>query len=145
MKKLLVLFFVLSVILIPTAAMAGNLGVGVWGNWPVLRYNFPQGISGSLGLAYTSTGGTTTLPILVKVDYNLRQFGKVQEAVGVYYTTNGAATVTTTIGLTWGAEAALADNLTIGPDLVVVNSSTTAGVSTTRVLPSVSIKAALYL
>ena len=151
MKKLLVL---ISVLLIASSAAmaAGNLAVGTALGYPTLKYNFTEDFSGQVGAMYASATGATSTALLAKVDYNLAKLGEVQPAIGLYYTSDGAAAATTVIGVTYSVSTMVQSNLSIGVDFTLLSSSSGA-VSATGILGAgavgastgATVSAALYL
>ena len=140
MKKLVLLAFAL--ILATAPAMA--LSIGSWGTSPVLGFDLGN-IDISVGIDHVSSGGTATYPMLLKADLGLQKIGDADTCVGIYYTTNGASSATTVIGLTWGMSANVVSNLSVGADIVIATSTSTGGTSTSDILGSAVVKTSLAL
>jgi hypothetical protein len=164
MKKLLIMLFIVSIatsmsmaaiknltLTEPSTstsapvATTGNLAIGTSLGYPTLKYNFNSDFSGAVGLSYSSTGGTAQTAILVKADYNLAKMGQAQPSIGAFYTTDGAATATTSFGLIYGVSTMVLPNLSLGADAIVLTQATRAGVNATGILSGVVLSAALYL
>ncbi|OGC03597.1 hypothetical protein A3H38_05360 [candidate division WOR-1 bacterium RIFCSPLOWO2_02_FULL_46_20] len=142
MKKIILLAF--AVMLATTPVLAGiNIGSSI--GFATLNLGLNDNITVILGANYISTAGVSMTGLLGKVNYNLAKAGEVQPNVGLYYTTNGAAAATTTIGLTWGVLTPLTSSLSIGADFVLASSTSAAGVSTTSILPAVAVAATYSL
>jgi hypothetical protein len=125
MKKIALML--VAVVLVTSGAFAAGLSVGTALGFPTLQYSLNKDLTGQLGAMYASGGGASSTAILVKVDYKLEKVGEAQPNVGVFYATNGATTATTSFGITYGIGAMVAPNLSLGADIVLVNSVTTGG------------------
>ncbi|MFA6548633.1 MAG: hypothetical protein WCT39_01700 [Candidatus Margulisiibacteriota bacterium] len=121
----------------------GTLSIGSWANWAVLGYKFTNEISGGFGTWFTNTAGTS-YGLLLKADYNLARMGAVQPSVGLSYNTSSTG-ASGTVGLNYGLNTMIQNNLSVGFDIFVATLTSAAGTSTTTVLPGAVIKAALYL
>ncbi|MBU0501902.1 MAG: hypothetical protein ABIH69_03515 [bacterium] len=144
MKK--VLFTLLIAVFALTAAShAGSLSVGTWGGIATLGYDINDTVSGSVGSFFTNST-TSTYGLLLKADYDLAKLGEVQTEIGMFYYTTSAG-AWGQLGLTYGVETMVQDNLSLGADFIVVDSTSYASGATslTRVLPAVAITAALFI
>jgi hypothetical protein len=121
----------------------GTISIGSWANWAVLGYKFTNDISGGFGTWFTNTAGTS-YGLLLKADYNLAKMGAVQPSVGLSYNTSSTG-ASGTVGLNYGLNTMIQNNLSVGFDIFVATLTSAAGTSTTTVLPGAVIKAALYL
>ncbi len=76
MKKLSLVFGVLFLIVFATQVFAaGELGLGVIGDDPVLRYIFTDKFKGDLGITIGSELGKSTFGILVRGDIEIAKAG----------------------------------------------------------------------
>lgn len=157
MKKILLLVLV---ILISTACIAqaatkvavpvkassaeSKLAITSWGGLGGLSYDFNDQISAMVGANYTSTAGTGVFGVIVKADYNLFKVGKIQNNMGLYYTTLSSG-ATGTLGLTYGVETMVQPNLLLGMDFILVSQNTTGGFSTTSILPATALMLSFYI
>ena len=144
MKKVL-LTVLIVVFALTVASYAGNLSIGTWGGAATLGYDFTDAVSVSVG-SYYAHATTTTYGLLLKADYDLAKLDDVQTEIGFYYLTTSAGSAGQ-IGLTYGIETMIKDNLSLGADFILADSTSysSGATSLTRVLPVVAITAALYI
>ena len=132
MKKLVLFFIGVALVLSASSVNALQLSVGDWAGFPTLGFHFNDKFTGYLGYSYI--GSTKISYGLAKVDMNLAKIMDAQTKGGVYYSmtspNNGS-----TLGLTWGASVMVLPNVSVGADIDLVSQSTTAGgTSTTNFL-----------
>jgi len=124
----------------------GKMAVGCWGPFAALKYHFTENFTGTLGGNYSTWAGGSSTSLLGKFDYNLAPADRVQPSVGGYInTTSVAGASTTTFGLTWGVATMVQSNLALGADIIIFNSTSAGGGSTTGILPGAVITAGFYL
>ena len=147
MKKIALLLSLITILgTASLAAMPGNLAVGATLGFASLKYQFTSDVTGSLGLNnFSGSLFNSATGILVKVDYNLAKAGQVQPNLGLFYTTNGAAAATTSLGITYGITTMVQPNLSLGADIVLLATSSLGGNSGTSLLSTVALSAAYYL
>jgi len=144
MKKVLLSLLIVAFML-TAASYAGGLSIGTWGGYSTLGYDINDKVSGTIGSYYTNST-TSTYGLLLKADYDLAKLGEVQTEIGMFYFTTSAGTAGQ-MGLTYGVETMVKDNLSLGADFIVVDSTSYASGATslTRVFPAVAITAALFI
>ena len=145
MKKLVLIFVAALLILSPSVLAAGKVAVGTQIGYLTAKYQFTDDLSGSAGLNNFSGGGVSQTGLLAKVDYNLPKLGEVQPCMGLYYTTDGAATALTNVGLTYGISTMVTDNLSVGADLILLRSMSIPGTTVTGILPGAALNIGLYV
>ena len=128
-----------TIILAPTCASA--LSIGYWDAWPTIGQQFNDKVTGYLGYCYY--GQTSRSYLLAKVDYNLMKLGDVQTKVGGFYIASSPS-VRTDLGLTWGASIMATKNLSVGFDIILLDSESFSGSSYTDILPYSTITANIY-
>ncbi|HVN66961.1 MAG TPA: hypothetical protein VMT55_01195, partial [Candidatus Sulfotelmatobacter sp.] len=113
-------------------AWAGKMAVGSIGGVPSFIYHFNKDVMGAIGGTYfTATGGSQTT-IQGKADYVLSTMGSVQTLIGGYLNTVSApGGNSTTFGGTWGLRTLVQQNLSLGLDIIVLNSTSAGGASVT--------------
>ena len=126
-------------------AWTGKMAVGAIGAVPSFIYHFNKDLMGAVGVSYVSATGGTSTTIQGKLDYVLSTMGNVQTLVGGYVNTNSApGGTTTTFGGTWGVRTLVQQNLSLGLDIIVLNTTSAGGASVTGILPGTFVNIGYY-
>jgi hypothetical protein len=126
-------------------AWAGKMAVGSIGGTPSFIYHFNKDVMGAVGFGYATAGGASSTTIQGKLDYVLSTMGSVQTLIGGYVSTTSAGGATsTTFGGTWGVRTLVQQNLSLGMDIIVLDSTSAGGTSTTRILPGTFVNIGYY-
>jgi hypothetical protein len=149
MKKVIFGLLMISLVLTPTLVyaaqdMTGKVAVGAWGTTPVVKFHFSKDVSGSAGLSYASSSGSSTTSIVGKIDYNLAPVGTIQPTIGLFLNLFSGTTTVTTFGGTWGVSTFVQPNLALGFDIVAISNASMTGGTILQILPAALITASYY-
>jgi hypothetical protein len=126
-------------------AWAGKMAVGTIGGTPSFMYHFNKDMMGAIGGNYFTASGSTQTTIQGKLDYVLSTMGSVQTLIGGYFsTTSVTGASSTTFGGTWGVRTLVQQNLSLGMDIIVLNSTSAGGSSTTGIFPGTFVNIGYY-
>ena len=127
-------------------AWSGKMAVGTIAGIPSFIYHFNKDVTASIGGSYFTAAGGSATTLLGKVDYVLATMGSVQTTVGGYLNTvSGSGVASTTVfGGTCGVRTLVQPNLSLGMDIVIANSSTTGGATTTGIFPGTFVNIGYY-